>query len=588
MTTNASRRVPAWLATCALAVAVTVTTVVAQRGTPQRGTARPAAVATPAAPFTFRNAAVPSGVAFTLDAGSRLKWFIIETTSAGVLLLDYDNDGWLDIYFVQGNSLDRFERSQPGRGNRLYRNTGRGSFVDVTQTTGVRGSGAWGMGGCVGDVDNNGFDDILVTNFGRNLLFLNEGRGRFREAARANGLDGGNAYHTGCAFGDYDADGDLDVYVASYVEFSLKEARVGPYSVVRPGVELEAAPPSAYPAAVDHFYENRGEGQFVDVSERAGIRATRPSYGFGVVWADVDNDGDSDIYVANDMLPNNLFINNGNRTFTDRAELLGAALNAEGRPQASMGVDVADYDNDGDLDIVTTNYTDDRTTLYRADNGLFTDDSQRTGLRVSRFMGWGAQFVDLDLDGLQDLVTINGHLNPRMDRPFVNVESDGRKTQFLVGYHQRSQFYRNAGDGTLKEIEFAATSPAAKALVGRGLAVGDLNNDGRMDLVIANQDEPASLLINESPLHNWLLVKLVGTRSNRSAIGARVRITTGARTQMREIKSGGSYLSQSDLRAHFGLGSADRVEVLEVRWPSGRVQSLKDVRPNQVLTVREN
>jgi enediyne biosynthesis protein E4 len=587
MRSVAPRRPPAWLAGCTLIVALAATAM-AQRGTAPRGAAAAARGAAPAAPFAFRNAATPAGVVFTLDAGSPRKWFIIETTSAGVLLLDYDNDGWLDIYFVQGNSLDRYERSQAGRGNRLYRNTGRGTFVDVTQTAGVRGAGAWGMGGCVGDVDNNGFDDILVTNVGRNLLFLNDGRGRFREAARANGLDGGNSYHSGCAFGDYDADGDLDVYVASYVEFSLKEARVGPYSVVRPGVELEAAPPSAYPAALDHFYENRGDGQFLDVSERAGIRATRPSYGFGVVWGDVDNDGDSDIYVANDMLPNNLFINNGNRTFTDRAELLGAALNAEGRPQASMGTDIADYDNDGDLDIVTTNYTDDRTTLYRSDNGTFTDDSQRTGLRVSRFMGWGAQFVDLDLDGLQDLVTVNGHLNPRMDRPFESVELDGKKTRFLVGYHQRSQFYRNAGDGTLKEVEFAATSPAAKALVGRGLAVGDLNNDGRMDLVITSQDEAASLLMNESPMRNWLLVKLVGTRSNRSAIGARVRITIGGRTQIREIKSGGSYLSQSDLRAHFGLGTSDRVESLDVRWPSGRVQSLTDVRSNQVLTVREN
>ena len=527
-------------------------------------------------------------MAFTLDAGSARKWFIIETTSAGVLLLDFDNDGWLDIYFVQGNSLDRFERGQPGRGNRLYRNTGRGTFTDVTQAAGVRGAGVWGMGGCVGDVDNNGFDDVLVTNVGRNLLFLNDGKGRFREAARANGLDGGDAYHTGCAFGDYDADGDLDVYVASYVRFSLKEARIGPYSVVRPGVELDAAPPTHYEPALDHFYENRGNGQFTDVSERVGIRAARPSYGFAVVWGDVDNDGDSDIYVANDLLPNFLFVNNGNGTFTDRATLLGAALNGEGRPQASMGADIADYDNDGDLDIVTTNYADDRSTLYRAQDGAFTDDSEHAGLRVSRFMGWGAQFVDLDLDGLQDLVTINGHLSPRMDRPFDSVSLDGRKTQVLVGYHQRSQFYRNAGDGTLREIEFPAASPAARARVGRGLAIGDLNNDGRIDLVVTNQDQPASLLMNESPMRNWLLVKLVGTRSNRSAIGARVRVSAGGRTQIREIKSGGSYLSQSDLRAHFGLGAADRVDGLEVRWPSGRTQTLKDVRSNQILTLREN
>jgi enediyne biosynthesis protein E4 len=552
----------------------------------QRGAQPPRAAA--AAPFAFRDAALASGVSFTLDSGSVRKWFIIESTGSGVLLVDFDNDGWLDIYFVQGNSLDRFERNLPGRGNRLYRNTGKGRFVDVTATARVRGAGAWGMGGCIGDVDNNGYDDIFVTNVGPNLLFLNDGKGRFTEAARERGVDGGTAYHTGCAFADYDADGDLDLYVAGYVQFSLKEARVGPYSVVKPGVELDAAPPTQYEPALDHFYENRGNGSFVDASERSGIHAARPSYGLGVVWGDIDNDGDSDLYVANDLVPNFLFVNNGNRTFSERAMLLGAALNGEGRPQASMGVDFADYDNDGDLDIVTTNYSDDRTTLYKAEDGVFTDDSEHAGLRIGPFMGWGAQFVDLDLDGLQDLVTVNGHLSPRMDRPIDFVQSDGRKIQVRVGFHQRSQFYRNAGNGTLREIELAASSPAATARVGRGLAIGDLDNDGRMDLVVSSQDEPSALLMNEAPQRNWLLIKLVGTASNRSAIGARVRVTLNGRTQMREIKSGGSYLSQSDLRAHFGLGTADRVDRLEIRWPSGRMQSLTNVRSNQVLTVREN
>jgi hypothetical protein len=474
---------------------------------------------------------------------------------------------------VNGNSLARFDRRQPGRGNRLYRNTGAGKYVDVTQAAGVRGSGAWGMGGCVADVDNNGFDDIYVTNYGPNDLYLNSGNGTFRNATAASAAAGGAAWHTGCAFGDYDADGDVDLYVATYAQFSIAAARKGPpYASAAPGTHIASPPPTDYDTTPHQFFENLGGGRFANVSERAGVTKTPGGFGLGVVWADFDGDRDSDIFVANDVSPNHLFVNLGDKTFREVGIPSGVAVNADGRPQASMGVDAADYDNDGDMDIVVTNYSDDRSTLYR-NNGddTFTDDSERAGLRVSPLMGWGVQFVDLDLDGLQDLVAVNGHLDPAMDKPRIYVNLAGERTELpYVGFKQRPLFYKNQGGGVLRELAMPAGSDAARPRVSRGLAVGDLNNDGRMDLVFSNQDDLPALLMNDTPPGNWLLVKLVGSRSNRSAVGALITATAAGRSQRREIKSGGSYLSQNDLRAHFG-----------------RVQVQKAISANRVLTIRE-
>jgi hypothetical protein len=542
------------------------------------------------APFRFRDVARAAGIDFVLDSGSPLKSFILESLSAGVLLIDFDNDGWLDLYFVNGNSLERFDRRQPGRGNRLYRNLGGGKFLDVTQAAGMRGTGAWGMGGCVGDVDNDGFDDALVTNFGLNDFYRNNGNGTFTNTTVAAGLGAGATWHTGCAFGDYDSDGDLDLYVANYARFSLAAARKGaPYAKLPAGTPIQSPPPTDYGLTPHQFFENVGGGRFVDASERAGVTKTPGGYGLGVVWGDFDNDGDSDVYVANDLSPNHLFRNEGNKVFREIGDASGSAFNVDGRVQASMGVDAADYDNDGDLDVVVTNYSDDRSTLYKNDgNATFVDESERVGLRVSPLMGWGVQFVDLDLDGLQDLVAVNGHLFPEMDKPQVRINRAGQRIESpFVGFHQPALFYRNVGGGVLRQLEMPAGTDAARPRVSRGLAVGDLDNDGRMDLVLSNQDDRPAILMNETPPAGWLMVKLVGTRSNRSAIGARVSITVGGRSQIREVRSGGSYLSQGDLRAHFGLGAARTVDELTIRWPSGQVQRRQAVQANQMLTIRE-
>ena len=515
--------------------------VIAQRG---------AGTADGLAPFRFHDVARAAGIDFVLDSGSPLKWFILESLSAGVLLIDFDNDGWLDIYFVNGNTLQRFDRRQPGRGNRLYRNLGNGKFLDVTQTAGMRGAGAWGMGGCVGDVDNDGFDDVLVTNFGPNDFYRNNGDGTFRNATAAAGLGAGATWHTGCAFGDYDSDGDLDLYVANYARFSLAVARKGaPYAKAPAGTPIQSLPPTDYGLTPHQFFENVGGGRFADASERAGVTRTQGGYGLGVVWGDFDNDGDSDIYVANDLSPNHLFRNEG-KGFREIGDASGSAFNIDGRVQASMGVDAADYDNDGDLDLVVTNFSDDRSTLYKNDgSAAFADESERAGLRVSPLMGWGVQFVDLDLDGLQDLVAVNGHLFPEMDKPQVRTNLAGQRIEApFVGFHQPALFYRNVGGGVLRQLEMPPGTDAARPRVSRGLAVGDLDNDGRMDLVLNNQDDQPAILMNDTPPAGWLMVKLVGTQSNRSAIGARVSITVGGRSQLREVRSGGSYLSQGGLR----------------------------------------
>lgn len=537
----------------------------------------------------FEDITAKASIGFVLDSGTDHA-FILESNSAGVLLIDYDNDGWPDIYFVNGSTTERVDRAEKSRGNRLYRNNRNGTFTDVTAKAGVAGNGAWGMGGCIGDVDNNGYDDIFITDYGPDVLYLNNGDGTFRDASESAGIKGGNRWHSGCAFGDYDGDGDLDLYVSTYAEYSLTKDRETPYYVnyfrqVPRTYPVSPLGPLNYRPEPDEFYENVGRGRFLDVTEKSGIGRVKPGAGFAVVWGDVDNDGKPDILVANDQTARNLFRNNGDKTFTDVGVAAGVAFRKDGMPQASMGADVADYDNDGNLDITATNFSEDyNVLLHNSGNGTFTDVSQSAALvQVTMpFLGWGTQFVDLDLDGFQDLVAVNGHVN--RNRGGVPVY----ETQ-QTGYRQRWLFFRNLRDGKFEEVGGRKMGgPAAQAHNSRGLAVGDLNNDGQMDLVISNQEETPSVLLNRGVPGNWILVKLRGTKSNRSAIGARVTLKAGALTQIREVKSGGSYLSQSDLRVHFGLGEAAKIDELRIRWPSGRTQIERDVRPNRIVTVREN
>jgi len=529
-----------------------------------------------------------AGIDFQLDSGSPAREFIIESNSAGVVALDYDNDGWIDLYFVNGSTVERLESGQKSRGNRLYRNNHDGTFSDVTDRTGTRGNGDWAFGGCAGDVDNNGFDDLFVTTYGRDVLLLNNGNGTFRDVSRAWGIESPGRWHSGCAFGDYDRDGDLDLYVSNYAQFTVAASRAMPYYRDRdPKAPFTQPGPDKYPTTPHEFYENTGRGRFVDASVRTGItRATTKSksvpgaYGFGVVWGDYDNDGDLDIYVASDTTANLLFRNNGDRTFTDVAASAGAAVDADGRSQAGMGVDMADYDNDGRLDLAVTNFAEDHFTIYHNEgNGTFADVSKRAGLMPAPYLGWGAQFVDLDHDGLLDLVTVNGHVNPSVQM--------GARAGRRAGYRQRPLIFHQVAGGLFREVGLAAGQAFGDVYSSRGLAVADLNNDGQMDLVFANQEEKPAVLLNRGVPGHWLTVKLKATQSNRSAIGARVTLKAGGLTQLREVKSGGSFLSQSDLRVHFGLGTSSSLEALTVRWPSGRTSVEHPTSVDQILTITE-
>ncbi len=533
-------------------------------------------LAASAAPLVaqFSDVSPESGLQAELLSGTPKKPYILESMTGGVGFIDYDRDGWPDLYLVNGGTLETMPEGDPTNRDRLYRNNRDGTFSDYTDATGIR-STRWGMGVAVADIDNNGHDDLYVTNFGPNYLYLNRGDGTFEETAGASGVSG-NEWSSSAAFADYDQDGDVDLYVANYLEFDPSDLPDDSQLCRYRGIRVQCGPRGMIPTA-DRLYRNLGAGRFEDVSDPSGIAAVPTSYGLGVAWCDVDNDGDLDAYVANDSTANFLFRNEGNGSFSEIALLSGVALSADGKEQAGMGVDCGDYDNDGWFDLVVTNFSEDYTTLYHNETtGTFLDVSYQSGLGEPTWskLSWGVQFVDFDRDGFLDLVIADGHVYPEVDRHDLGIR-----------YRQPNSAFRNRGDGTFEFRDLTGGRLAAHS--SRGLASGDLDNDGAVDLVIANLDGRPSLLRGGASSGAWLGVQLQGTVSNRSAIGARVTIKAGDIRQTREVRSGGSYLSQSDLRLHFGLGSSSVADSVWIRWPSGLEQVMASVPANQLLQIEE-
>ena len=529
--------------------------------------------------FAFKEVAAAAGLsAVTVFGGKDANRYLLETTGTGVALFDYDGDGFLDVFLVNGTTLEGFPRGQEPI-NHLYRNRRDGTFEDVTARAGLGASG-WGQGVCAGDYDNDGHEDLFVTYYGQNRLYRNRGDGTFEDVtARARLLDKKTRWGTGCAFLDYDRDGKLDLLAANYIDLDLATAPTPDSGLCRyKGVKVACGPPGLS-GGKNVLYHNRGDGTFDDVSDKAGITKASGTYGLGVSTLDFDDDGWVDAYVANDSNPSALYRNNHDGTFTDIAVTSGCAYSQDGKPQAGMGVAIGDYDHSGTMDIFKTNFAGDTSTLYSNSGQGFCDDRTfAAGIGVNtRWLGWATAFVDLGNDGWLDLFLANGHVYPEVAQ---------LKTE--AAYAQRKVVYVSRGNGRFEDVTEQLGAPATTPRAARGAAFGDIDNDGDVDLVISNVNAPPDLFRTDTEAgRHWLLVKLVGTISNRSAIGARVGCTAGGMTQWQEVRGGGSYISQSDLRAHFGLGERSKVDRLWVRWPSGLEEEWRDVAADQILTVRE-
>jgi hypothetical protein len=543
-----------------------------------------AAVSTPLG-VSFVDVASHSGLDVkTIFGGEHKNKYLLETTGCGVAFYDYDNDGWLDIFLVNGSRLEGFPAGQEPSSH-LFKNNRDGTFTDVTARAGLAHSG-WGQGVCIGDYDNDGFEDLFVTYYGNNVLYHNNGDGTFSNVSVKAGVAGTKTrWGTGCAFLDYDRDGHLDLFVANYIDLDLKTAPVPESGPCLYKSVMVACGPPGLNGGKNILYHNNGDGTFTDVSEASGITRANGTFGLGVLTADLDNDGWPDIYVANDSTPSALYKNKKNGQFEDIGIDAGCALSADGKPQAGMGIAAADYDLDGNLDMVKTNFAGDTPSLYHnLGEGNFEDATFTGGLGAhTQFLGWGCGFFDFDNDGWPDILICNGHVYPEVEQ----LQTD-------AGYAQRKLLYRNQRNSHFEDVSFDAGPGISTPSAARGCAFGDFDNDGDIDVVVNTINGLPQLLRCDSEWnHNWIKVRTIGTKSNRSGIGARVRcVTTSpgeskAHQQIDEVRSGGSYISQNDLRVHFGIGKAEKVDLLEIHWPSGQVETLKDVKPNQLLFVKE-
>ena len=528
-------------------------------------------------PVRFDDVAEHAGLTVpTTYGGVTANRYILETTGCGAAFFDYDNDGWPDIFLVNGTTL---EARDGAASSRLLHNNRDGTFTDITKRARLTRTG-WGQGVCIGDYDNDGYDDLFVTYWGQNVLYHNNGDGTFTDVtAKAGLLTKDVQWGAGCAFLDYDGDGKLDLFVTNYIDLDLKTAPLpGTGSCLFQGMPVNCGP-QGLPRARNHLFHNNGDGTFTDVTQQSGIGKAPASYGLGVLVGDFDNDGRPDIYVANDSDMSFMFWNNGDGTFTEGGLEAGVATSRDGRNQSGMGVSAADYNCDGLLDIFKTNFSDDLPNLYRnLGKRFFEEATQGSGLTAySRLLGWGCGFFDFNNDGWPDILYVNGHVYPEIDR--LNGPAH---------YKQPKVLYENLGNGKFRDASPEAGPGLASVASARGCAFGDYDNDGCIDVLINPiNSRPQLLRCKSTTGNNWTTLKLIGTRSNRSAIGTRVKCVTGDHTQTDEVRSGGSFYSQNDLRIHFGIGKAARIDLLEVRWPSGRVDHFTGVSVNKSLTIVE-
>ena len=507
------------------------------------------------------------------------KPYIIESTGNGAAWIDYDDDGRIDLFVVNGSTLERQEKGERGPGNRLYHNEGQGAFKDVTAGSGLEG-GYWGSAVAAGDYDNDGFVDLYVTTILEgNHLYHNNGNGTFTDVTAQAGVGGGRHDSVSAAFFDYDRDGRLDLLVVNYVQFDRPYLdRVSPYCLWK-GLRVFCGP-TGVAGDTNVLYHNNGDGTFTDVTRAAGLLNPELK-SLGVVTADLDGDGWPDVYVASDSTIQALYRNRGNGSFEDVSLQSGAGYSQEGRAQSGMGVDAGDYDGDGRLDLFVTTFQDDYKTLYHNDGNLrFSDVTYAARLGQVGFsrLSWGTGFQDFDNDGWVDLFVASGHVYPQVDGARLPQET----------YAQQNQVLRNLGNGTFADVTASGGPGLQVVKSSRGVAFGDFDNDGRIDAVVVNMDDTLTLLHNTTRNGNhWLTVRTIGARSNRDGIGARVRVRAGGRDQIREVKTSGSYASASDPRVHFGLGTASKIESLELKWPSGARQVFTDVPEDRIVVVHE-